>query len=102
MKIKKNDMVKVLAGKDSGKTGKVLKIYPREHKAIVEGVNYIKKHLRKSQDNPQGGIAQREALINMSNLAVICSRCNKATRVGFTKLSDGSKARYCKSCKETI
>jgi large subunit ribosomal protein L24 len=102
MNIRKNDTVKVLAGKDKGKTGKVLKIYPKINKAIVEGVNFIKRHARKTQQNPQGGIVQREALIDISNLMIVCARCNKPARVGFTVLGDGNKARYCKNCKETI
>jgi len=102
MKIKRNDMVKVLAGKDKGKSGKVLKVFPADNKAIVEGINYLKKHARKTQENPKGGVIQRENTINISNIAVICTRCSKPARVGFTELLDGSKARICKNCKETI
>jgi len=102
MKLKKNDNVKVLAGKDKGKTGKVLKLIPSSNMAIVEGVHFLKKHARKSQQNPQGGIVQKESPINVSNLAFICTRCNKVTRIGHTILSDKSKARHCKKCKETI
>lgn len=102
MKIRRNDNVKVLAGKDRGKTGKVLKIYPSQNKAIVEGVNFIKRHSRKTQANPQGGIVQKESLIDISNLAVICSRCSKPARIGFSELSDGTKARFCKRCRETF
>jgi len=102
MKIKRNDIVKMLAGKDKGKTGKVLKIFPAKNRIIVEGVNYLKKHAKKTQENPKGGVIQRENSINISNAAIICTRCSKPTRVGFTKLSDGAKARICKNCKETI
>ncbi|NQT90971.1 MAG: 50S ribosomal protein L24 [Candidatus Omnitrophica bacterium] len=102
MKIRKNDNVKVLAGKDKGKTGKVLKIIPAKNKAIVEGVNFIKKHARKSQENPQGSIVQKERPVSVSSLAVICTRCNKSTRIGHSKLTDGNKVRFCKICKETI
>jgi large subunit ribosomal protein L24 len=102
MKIKRNDIVKILAGKDKGKSGKVLKIFPIKNKAIVEGINYLKKHSRKTQDNPKGGVIQRESAINISNTAIICTRCGKPARVGFTELSDGAKARICKKCKETI
>ena len=102
MKIRRNDNVRVLAGKDRGKTGKVLKIFPYQDKAIVEGVNFIKRHAKKTQANPQGGVVQKESLINMSNLAVVCSRCSKPTRIGFTVLTDGTKARYCKKCRETF
>lgn len=102
MKIRKNDNVKILVGRAEGKTGKVLKIFPAQNKAIVEGVNFVKRHARKTQQNPQGGIVQKESPIDISNLAVICARCNKATRIGFTILSDGTKTRYCKKCGETI
>ena len=102
MKIRRNDTVKVLAGKDKGKSGKVLKIFPVKNKAIVEGINYIKKHARKTQENPKGGVIQRESAINISNIAIVCTRCNKPTRIGFTELSGGEKTRVCKNCKETI
>lgn len=100
--IKKNDTVKVLAGKDKGKTGKVLKVYPVTDRAIVQGVNFSKKHARKSQQNDQGGIIQREASINLSNLAVVCKGCDRPTRIGIDVLSDESKVRYCKKCKEAL
>jgi large subunit ribosomal protein L24 len=102
MKIKRNDIVKVMAGKDKGKTGKVLRILPLKNKALVEGVNYLKKHARKTQDNPQGGIVQKESPINISNLALICTRCSKPSRIGISVLPDKTKARVCSSCKETI
>ncbi len=102
MKIKRNDVVKVIAGKDKGKSGKVLKIFPVKSKIIVEGINYLKKHTRKTQENPKGGVIQRENAINISNVAMICTRCSKPARVGFTQLSDGAKARICKNCKETL
>ncbi len=102
MHIKKNDTVKVLAGKDKGKTGKVLKVYPAISKAIVQGVNFTKKHTRKTQKNEQGGIVQREAPVQVSNLAVVCKGCDRPTRVGFDVLKDGSRTRYCKKCKEVL
>lgn len=102
MKVRKNDSVKVIAGKDRGKAGKVLKIFFKEKKALVEGINFVKKHSRKTQTNPQGGVVQKEAPIDISNLAVICTRCNKPTRIGFAILTDGTKARYCKRCQENF
>ncbi|MFC1807026.1 50S ribosomal protein L24 [Candidatus Omnitrophota bacterium] len=102
MKIRKNDTVKVLTGKDKGKSGKVLKLSPSDGRVIVEGVNFVKKHARKSQNNPQGGIISREGSVNVSNLAVVCNRCSKSTRIGFSTLSDGTKTRVCKLCKETL
>ncbi len=100
--IKKNDTVKVLAGKDRGKTGKVLKVYPADEKAIVQGVNFSKKHQRRTKQDDKGGIIQRENPIRMSNLAVVCKGCNQSTRVGFDLLKDGSKVRFCKNCKEVL
>lgn len=100
--IKKNDTVKILAGKDKGKTGKVLKIYPADSKAIVQGVNFSKKATRRTQQDQQGGIIHREAPLEVSNLAVVCKGCDRTTRVGVDVLNDGSKVRYCKKCKEVL
>ena len=100
--INKNDTVKVLAGKDKGKTGKVLKIYPARGRAIVQGVNFSKKHAKRSRQDEQGGIIQREASMNVSNLMVVCKGCNRPARVGIDVLKDGSKVRYCKKCKEVL
>jgi len=101
-KIKKSDTVYVLAGKDKGKSGRVFKVYPREGRALVEGINYIKKHARKSQDNPHGGIVQKESPIHISNLALLCKTCNRPARLGMSSLADGTKSRFCKRCKEVI
>ena len=100
--IKKNDTVKVLAGKDKGKTGKVMKVYPARDRAIVQGVNFTKKHTKKTRQNEQGGIIKRESFIQISNLAIVCKGCNRTTRVGVDILNDGTKARYCKKCKEVL
>ena len=102
-RVKKNDMVKILAGRDSGKTGKVLNVFPRKLKALVQGINIVKKHSRRtSNDQQQGGIVHKESLIDLSNLMVVCQKCSKAVRVGFSRLSDGTKVRICKKCKEII
>jgi len=101
-KIKKNDTVRVLAGRDKGKMGKVFRVYPQKGRALVEGVNYVKKHARKTQENPKGGIVQKESSIHLSNLAIFCKTCNKGARVGFSTLADGTKTRFCKRCKEGI
>lgn len=100
--IKKGDMVTTLAGKDKGKSGKVLKVFHQEGRAVVEGINFVKKHMRKTRQDQQGGIIQRESPIHISNLAVICKSCNRPTRLGVTTLSDGTKSRFCKRCKEII
>lgn len=101
-KIKKNDTVLVLIGKDKGKSGRVFKVYPQDGKALVEGINYVKKHARKSQANPQGGIVQKENPVSLSNLALLCKTCNKPAHVGMSTLADGTKTRFCKRCKEAI
>jgi len=103
-KVVKNDMVLVLSGNYRGKTGKVLKVFPKENKVIVEGVNMIKKHMRPTQQFPQGGIFEKEAPIHISNVKVVCPKCNRPTRVGIRILEDKSKVRYCKheDCGEII
>ncbi len=101
-KLKKNDTVIAIAGKDKGKSGKVLRILPGQSKAIVEGINMVKKSMRKRSQEQQGGIIQRENPMQISNLAILCKSCSKPTRVGISSLSDGSKSRFCKKCKEII
>lgn len=104
MNVKKNDTVKVIAGNYKGKIGKVLKVFPEKDRVLVEGVNIVKKHVKKSRKYPQGGIIEMEAPIHISNVMLICPRCGKATRVGHTKLvsADGKKRkmRVCKKCGE--
>jgi len=102
MKIKKNDTVIALAGRDKGKTGKVLAIIPGKKRAIVEGVNFVKKHARRTREDDKGGIIQKEATVHISNLAVFCKGCNRPTKVGYNVLKDGTKSRFCKKCKEVF
>ena len=103
MKIKKNDIVKILAGRDSGKTAKVLSIFPKKSKALVQGINMVKKHSRrKSNDQQQGGIITKESPIDISNLMIVCQKCSRPARIGSSRLSDGTKVRICKKCKEII
>ena len=101
-KIKKNDIVYVLSGKDKGKTGKVFRVNAKDSRAFVEGINYVKKHMRKSKQDQQGGIVQKESPIQLSNIAVLCKTCNKPANVGISVLADGAKSRYCKRCKEVL
>ena len=101
-KIKKNDVVYVLAGRDKGKTGKVFRMMPGAGKALVEGINYVKKHVRKAKADQQGGIVQMESAISLSNIALFCKSCNKASRAGINILADGSRSRFCKRCKEVV
>ena len=102
MKIKKNDTVLVIAGKDRGKTGKVRFAYPKENVAIVEGINFQKKASKARGAVKQAGIIEREAIINISNIMILCKRCNKPVRTGSRLLEDGRKVRVCRICREVI
>lgn len=99
--LKKNDKVLVLSGKDNGKSGKIMKIIRDNNKAIVEGVNIIKKH-QKPTPTSSGGIIEKEAPIDLSNLMIICPKCTEGTRISRKILEDGSKVRICKKCGEEI
>ncbi|MBO8152510.1 MAG: 50S ribosomal protein L24 [Candidatus Marinimicrobia bacterium] len=100
LKIKKGDTVIVISGDDKGKVGKVLKVFPKKQRVIVEGVNFIKRHTRPSQKNPQGGIIEKEAPIHISNVVLWFN--NERTKVGFKVLKDGKKVRYSKKTGEII
>ena len=102
MKLRKNDLVVVIAGNYRGKRGRVLKVFPKKDRIIVEGVNFVKKHTKPSPKNPQGGIIEMEAPIHVSNVMVVCSKCNNPTRVGRKILEDGTKVRVCKKCGEML
>jgi large subunit ribosomal protein L24 len=102
MKIRKNDTVQVMAGKDRGKRGKVRFAYPKKNRIIVEGINFIKKHSRARGQVRQAGIIDLEAQIDASNVMLMCGKCNRPTRVSFTFLDDGRKVRTCRKCKEVI
>ncbi len=100
-KIKRGDQVMVISGDDKGKIGKVIKVFPRKQRAIVEGVNIVKRHRRfVSADKPHG-IVEMPAPVHISNLALVCPNCGKRTRVGF-RFEGDKKVRYCKKCNETI
>jgi len=102
MKIRKNDTVLVIAGKDRGKRGKVRFAYPKEQRILVEGINFIKRHTRPRGQARQAGIIEREAPIHVSNVMLVCARCNHPARVGYLRLEDGRKVRICRSCGEVI
>ncbi len=102
MKIRKNDNVLVIAGKDKGKKGKVRFAYPKNNRVLVEGVNFIKKHTRAAGQVRQAGIVEREATIDVSNVMLVCAKCNHPTRVGHRFLGDGKKVRVCRVCNEVI
>jgi large subunit ribosomal protein L24 len=102
MHVKKGDKVKVLSGNERGKSGKILKVFPGTQRAIVEGLNMIKRHTRPSQRNQQGGIIEREAPMHISNLRLICPGCGKATGASRIRDAEGRLRRVCKACGETI
>ena len=102
MKIRKNDTVMVIAGKDKGKKGKVRFAYPKNRRILVEGVNFIKKHSRTKGQARQAGIIDLEASVDISNVMLLCEKCNRPTRIGFRFLEDGRKVRFCRSCSEVI
>jgi len=102
MKIRKNDTVLVIAGKDKGKKGKVRFAYPKEERVLVDGINMVKRHTRARGTVRQAGIIEREDPIHVSNVMLLCSKCNRPTRIGFRFLKDGRKVRFCRSCGEVI
>ena len=100
MKITKGDLVQVITGNNKGKTGRVIKVFLSKDKILVEGINIIKKHSRPTQDNPQGGIIEKEAAIHISNVMLLAD--GKITRVGYKVLDDGSKVKFAKNTGEVI
>jgi large subunit ribosomal protein L24 len=103
VKVKKNDQVLVIAGKNRGARGKVLRVYPGKGTAVVERINLVKKHTRPNPNRQiQGGILETEAPIQLSNLMVICPDCDRPSRLGRVRLDDGSGARICKACGATL
>jgi large subunit ribosomal protein L24 len=102
MHIRKNDKVKVISGNDRGKVGQVLKVFPEKGKIIVEKVNLLKRHTKRSQQMPQGGIVEKEGPIQASNVLLVCPKCGEATRTGNVVLGDGSHTRSCRTCGEML
>ncbi len=101
--LKKNDLVEVIAGKDAGKQGKILRVIPEKNRVVVQGVGFIKKHTKPNpQRNVKGGIAEREAAIHASNVMIMCGECGKRTRIGHKLLGDGKKARICRRCEGVL
>ncbi|HZT09312.1 MAG TPA: 50S ribosomal protein L24 [Chloroflexota bacterium] len=99
-KIKRDDLVEVLKGRERGKRGKIRKLLPKESRAVIADVNIMKKHVKPGSQARQAGIIDIEAPIQLANLALVCSKCGKRTRVSIRVLDDGSKARVCKLCGE--
>lgn len=101
MKIKTNDKVKILSGKERGKTGKVIQVFPTEGKVVVEGMNQIKKHLRAQNKSQKGQVIALASPMPMSKVMVVCPKCEKPIRVGY-KLEAGNKKRVCRACGQFI
>lgn len=101
MEIKNGDAVKIIAGKDKGSTGQVIKVYPAENRIVVEGVNLVKKCVRARRANERGGIVEQPAAFDASNAMVICPVCHEATRLGH-QVIDGKKVRVCKACGASV
>lgn len=100
--VKSGDQVEVLAGKDKGKKGKILRAIPAQNKVVVEGINTVRKTMRPTQQNPQGGIQTVEAPIHVSNVALVCPSCGDKTRAGRRRDDAGKKIRVCKKCGADI
>ena len=100
--VKKDDLVMIVAGKDKGKSGKVLRVLPEKERVLVENLNLIKRHTRPSQTNSEGGIIEKEAPIAISNVQLLCPGCSKPARTGIKVLEDGNKSRFCKKCNEIV
>jgi len=102
VQIRKNDSVMVIAGKERGKTGKVLRVLSEKNAVIVERTNLVKRHSKPRGPQQPGGIVEKEAPINASNIMIMCDKCNAPVRIGHKELSDGSKIRICRRCNEAF
>jgi len=102
MHIRKNDKVMVIAGREKGKIGAVLKVLPKKDTAVVEKLNMVKRHTKPGGKSAQGGIIEKESPIHVSNLMLVCGKCAEPARIGKKVLEDGSKVRFCKKCGEIM
>jgi large subunit ribosomal protein L24 len=100
--LKVNDQVEVITGKDKGRVGKIIKVYKKSDKALVERINMIKRHTKARAAGQEGQIVEKEAPIHLSNLMLVCPKCTNTVRVGNKTLDDGSKVRICKKCAESV
>jgi large subunit ribosomal protein L24 len=100
--IRKDDQVVIIAGKDKGKKGQVKRTFPQSQRVIVHQANMVKKAMRPTQDNPRGGISEQEAPLHISNVKLVCPKCDAPTRVGIKKNADGVRVRFCKKCGAEI
>lgn len=99
---KKGDTVLVISGDDEGKNGKIIDIFPRKMQVIIEGVNFLKKHSKPTQKVPQGGVIKQEGSLHISNIRLICNKCNKPTTIKRQRIKEGKKVRVCRKCGEII
>jgi large subunit ribosomal protein L24 len=102
VEIRKNDSVMVIAGKERGKTGKVLRVLPDEGAVIIERINIVKRHTKPRGPQQPGGIVEKEASVDASNIMIMCDKCNAPVRVGRKILADGKKIRICRRCHESL
>jgi len=102
MRLRKNDQVRVISGKNKGKEGKILRSIPVKDMLVVEGVNVVSRHVKPTQKNPQAGIIKQEAPIYAAKVMLVCPQCGAATRVGSSFLESGKKVRVCRKCSEII
>lgn len=102
LSIRKGDTVRVIAGKDKGKSGRVLSVNPDKHRLVIEKINMIKKHMKPTRQHAQGGIIDKEAPVDISNVMLVCPKCNQKSRIGNQVMENGKKLRVCKKCKEVI
>ncbi|HEX6173705.1 MAG TPA: 50S ribosomal protein L24 [Candidatus Binatia bacterium] len=102
MQIRKNDSVMVISGKERGKTGKVLRVNPKEDAVIIERINVVKRHTKPRGPQQAGGIVEKEASISASNIMIMCDKCNAPVRIGHKVLADGNKVRVCRRCAEAL
>ena len=101
-RLRKNDTVQVISGEFKGKTGRIVKVFPEKHRALVEGINMVKRHSKPNRKTQQGGILQKEAPMHLSNLMLVCPKTGKPTRTGVSILEGGKRVRFSKKAKETI
>jgi large subunit ribosomal protein L24 len=102
LKLKKDDIVEVIAGREKGKKGKILALFPNNGKVTVEKLNMLKRHTKPSAQNKQGGIVEKEGMLSISNVLLVCDKCGKGVRIKRKKLEDGKRVRVCVKCSEVI
>jgi large subunit ribosomal protein L24 len=102
LRLRKDDLVQIVAGDQKGQTGKIIRVLPDKNRALVAGRNIVKRHTKASRKSPQGSIVEKEASIHLSNLMLVCSRTGKPTRIGIRTLENGKRVRYSKRAKELV